>query len=148
MKGKNEVQLLVVNSHINFAWGFDFHGSAIFSDGSIYTWDSNKNSNGVVRFDLGDVEVLKEYIKSNGTKEENRVPEEDLDEIKEIISKLTKKETEFTSEHRAYDMGGGSISVYKDDVEIELRKSGDYVGSGAGRNVSKLISLTKRHLGG
>lgn len=145
MKGKED-QLLVVDSHINFAWRFNFHGSAIFSDGSIYIWDSNKSSDNKPVFDLDKVEVLKEYIKANGIKKDDRVAEEDLEKIKEIISQLTKKETKFTSEHQAYDMGGYSLSVYKNDVEIELRESGDFVGGSSNRKVSKLISLARKYL--
>jgi len=143
----NDDQLLVVKSHINFAWGFTFYGSAIFYDGSIYTWNSAKSNDEKTKLDLGETEALKEYIKTNGVKKEGKVSEEDLEEIKGYISKLTKKDTDFTLEHKAYDMGDFSFSVYKNDVEISLRESGDYQGGNSTKNIKKLISLTEKYLG-
>ena len=42
---KTNKSLLVVDLYSNYAWGISFSGSAIFDDGSIYSWKFNGSTN-------------------------------------------------------------------------------------------------------
>lgn len=135
--------LLVVSSYSNHAWSYTFSGTAIFSDGSIYTWKENNYSN-VKNYNLETPEGLKQYILKNGKLGSKEVSDNDLTKIESYINKI---KNEIVLNHPGADFGTSIISIYNNNGEkINIKYSGDTVGINQTYEAQELLKLLENYL--
>ena len=117
--------LLVVSTYSNFAWVSQYKGSAIFSDGTIYTWDFHGEDykENTKDYDLQSKDGLEKFILEKGTKKINSVSKSELKEMKKSINEFQDKD--YNLDCHGADMGSSIVSIYQDDKEITIRQSGD-----------------------
>lgn len=135
--------LLVVNSYSNHAWSYTFSGTAIFSDGSIYTWKENNYSN-VENYNLKTPEGLKQYILKNGKLQSKEISDNDLTKIENYINKI---KNEIVLSYPSSDFGTSIISIYNNnDEKINIKYSGDTVGINQTYEAQELLKLLEKYL--
>jgi len=144
--GKNEInpnaELLVVSSYSNYAWGFQFYGTAIFDDGSILTWNNEKDSKSKVKYNLETNEGLKEYILNEGKLKSIKVSNNKLEKMKENIEKL---EDKIEIEMPGADQGTTSIYVINpDNDKITLKYTGDWNGENQTVESKEILKIVER----
>jgi len=144
---KNEIntnaQILIVNSYSNYAWGFQFHGTAICDDGSILTWNNVKESNLKMEYDIGTTEGLKQYILNEGKLKIRKVSNNDLEKLKEQISKLEDK-IELT--YPGADQGTTSIYVINtNNDKIILKCTGDCIGENQTLESKEILRIVEKY---
>ena len=134
--------LLAINSYSNYAWGYSFSGTAIFSDGSIYTWKENDSSD-VENYDLQTTKGLEEYILKEGKLKNKKVSDKDLKEIKKHINKV---DDDINIKHPGADIGTYSITIInKNNKQITLKCSGDSTGENQTENSQKLLKIIEKY---
>jgi hypothetical protein len=145
--GKNKInpnaELLIINSYSNYAWGFQFHGTAIFDDGSILTWNNVKESNSKIEYDIGTTEGLKQYILNEGKLKIRKVSNNKLEKIKENIEKL---EDKIEIEMPGADQGTTSIYVINANNEkITLKYMGDWNGENQTVESKEILEIVEKY---
>ena len=58
----SDSSLLAVSSYSNYGFYDDFKGTAIFNNGSIYTWNMNKFRSSDTKYDLNSIDGLKKFV--------------------------------------------------------------------------------------
>lgn len=137
--------LIVVNLYYNNAWTKMCSGSAIFSDGSIYTWNLKGEQ---VNFDsnqLNNRTEMENYTLKNAQKEENIVSKEDLKKLKEYINKLPSEEEAIILTCIGNDMGSGYFIAWKDDKTNILSINGDCYGSLENQYAEKIENVSNEY---
>ncbi len=133
--------ILAEKSYINFAWGFNYSGMAIFNDGTIYEWNFVGNRKD---YDVNNLKEYENWILQNGSKVDKKVTKKDLNRIKKNIKNL---ENNIESENTAYDAGSSSILVWNDNKEkIILKESGDNTGENKSNVSQELIKIIDNYL--
>ena len=109
-KDISELKVIAEKSCINYAWGFQYKGEAILSDGTIVKWNkSNLNS-------LSDeIKEQSNWIINNSDIKIKKVSNKDLKELNQYISKI-KDEFEYEGSQGA-DMGATCFKIYNYDTE-------------------------------
>ena len=141
---KDAKKILVEESYSNYAWTAQFSGTAIFNDGTIYSWnsDNNKKENG--NYNINSADGLKSYILENGKKRLKRVTSEDIEKIENYINNL---EDSIDIGYPGADQGTNRISVWNsDNQEIKLSLKGDSVGENKSEIAQELLKLIDRYL--
>lgn len=82
-KSNGNNNILIEDSYINWAWGFQYSGQVICEDGSIYSFDMSGDYGTKVPEDL---KGLNKFILKNAKLENARVSDSDLEKMKEYIS--------------------------------------------------------------
>ena len=131
--------MIAEKSYRNYAWGFAYRGSAIFSDGSIYEWDVGDNTNST-NFE---VENTENWILNNATLSDKKVSQSDINKMLKNIENL---EDDITYENVAFDMGSSMINVWKDGKQITLQQEGDSEGKNTTTESKKLIKIINKYL--
>ena len=74
----------------NFAQGYSFSGTAIFGDGSIYTWNvgDNKTKASMIDYKAGEYESLRSFVLNNAQKQAYTVSNNDLKQMKNSVITL------------------------------------------------------------
>lgn len=135
-------KLLVVQKYSNYAWGFSFSGTAIFDNGSIYTWKESDNSI-TKEYEIETIEGIKEYILNEADLKTKKVSKKDLKQIKEQISKI---DDDIKIEHPGADMGTETIFVIDEkDNKIILRETGDSVGENQTKEAQELLNIIEKY---
>ena len=147
---KADKSLLAVNSYSNFAWSPSFSGTAIFDDGTIYSWKFHGTSNMDYKKYIGMNNIdtkkgLEKFIIKKGSKKIKYVSQNDLKLLKELINNLSVDNTNYQKECHGADMGTSSISVYKENEEYKLAEYGDCDGESKSNNVQELLTLIKKY---
>jgi hypothetical protein len=138
----NQPQIIAESSYKNYAWGFQFNGKAILSDGSIYKWNISNNDYST---DIpSDIDKYTNWILENGTKSESKVSNDDLEKIQKYILEL---EDNIETTNTAMDAGSSSIKVWNENKEkIILKESGDFSGENTTSASQNLIALINKYL--
>lgn len=136
-------KLLAVNSYSNYAWSVSFSGTAIFSDGSIYTWQENNNSK-IKKYDIHTTEGLEEFILEEGKLKSKKVSNNDLKNLKKYVN-LVKDEIEIT--YPGADMGTSTTYIInKKGEKITLKRSGDSEGKNKTDTSKKILNIIDKYL--
>ena len=155
INGKNRQyqnkSILVSVSHSNYAWGITFSGSAIFDDGTIYSWDFNDSDDNDYTKYIGDNNIdtkkgLEKFILNKGNIKVKKVSNNDLEKIENYINNLTEEDTNFDITCHGADIGDTTISVYKNDEQLVLSRSGDCDGNSNSYSALKLLALIDKYL--
>ena len=134
-------QIIAEKSYINFAWGFQYSGMAIFNDGTIYKWNFEGSH---IDYKVNNLEEHRKWILEHGSKVGKKVSENDLQESEKIAANL---ENNIDLKNTAYDAGSNSISVWNaDGKKITLKESGDYSGENKSNEAQRLISIISKYL--
>lgn len=137
----SEKTILAEKSYMNFAWGFQYSGMAMFNDGTIYKWNFEGSN---ADYKVNNSKEHGNWILENGSKVNRKVSETDLDEIEKNIANL---ENNIDRKNTAYDAGSNSISVWNDDnKEVILKESGDYTGENKSDSSQNLIKIINKYL--
>jgi len=137
-------RILIKKSYSNYAWGSQFNGKAIFSDGTIYSWDSKNESDDWRNYDLSSIDELTDFLSEYGNLENTKVSEEDLEKIKDYINDL---EDDIDIRHPGADMGTTVISAINSDNEkIDLKLKGDSEGENKTKNAQELLEIINNYL--
>ena len=149
-KNKNK-SLLVVDSFSNHAWEPTFYGTAIFDDGSIYIWNFDHIIHRNYHKYIGDNNIntkygLEDFILKRGYRRLRKVSNKDLDKLKKYINDLNDEDINFDVNCHGADIGNTIISVYKNNEELILSRSGDCDGNSKTYNVSKILSFIDKYL--
>ena len=141
---QRDKNILAEKAYINYAWGFQYRGKAIFSDGSIYEWDILGSTEDTEYKYNANIEEQVDWILKNGICINKKVSEKDLEDIKENIN-LVKDNIQIKWE--GDDMGANYIDIWNTNKDkIRLRESGD--GSGENKSIvsQKLIKIIDKYL--
>lgn len=137
----SEKAILAEKAYMNFAWGFQYSGMAMFNDGSIYKWNF-EGSNLDYKADTS--EEHSKWILEHGSLISKKVTEDDLEEIEKNIDNV---ENNIEKKNTAYDAGSNYISIWNTDGKrITLKESGDYTGENKSTTSQKLISIIDKYL--
>ena len=143
VENNNDAKLLAINTYSNYATGFQFYGTAIFDNGYIFFWREYNDSN-TKNYKIGTVEGLEEYILNEANLKIKKVSNHDLEQIKELVSKL-EDNTEIT--YPGADQGTNTIAVINEkNNEIVLKESGDSVGENYTKEAQELLKLIEKYL--
>lgn len=148
---KANKSLLIVSSYSNFAWAPSFSGTAIFDDGTIYSWEFNGSTYEDYKKYIGfsNIETkkgLEKFIIKKGTMKLKTVSQEDLKHIKDYINNLNIENISYKTDCHGADMGTSYTSIYKNDVEYKLREHGDCDGESKNNNVQDLLNLISKYM--
>ena len=136
-------KLLAVNSYSNYAWSVNFSGTAIFSDGSIYTWQENSNSK-IKKYDINTTEGLEKFILEEGKLNKQTVSDNDLKNLKKYIN-LVEDDIKIT--YPGADMGTSTTYIINEKgKEITLKCSGDSEGKNKTEASKKLLNIIEKYL--
>lgn len=138
-----EKRILVEKSYSNYAWGYQYYGSAICSDGTIYTWDLSNGDYQMTSYDSLEDESF-ELIKSASPKI-TKVSKKDMERLKEAINNLNGY---MSRKNVAMDAGSNTITVwnYTIDNTIVIKESGDYVGENESPEAQEIIRIVNKYL--
>ncbi len=137
-------KILIEKSYSNYAWGSQYNGKAIFSDGTIYSWDSKNESDNWRNYNLTSIDELTDFLFDYGILEDTKVSKEDLEKIEEYINDL---EDEIDIKHPGADMGTTVISAIKSDgKKIDLKLKGDAEGENKTKNAQELLEIINNYL--
>ncbi len=134
----NSKELVAVKAYMNYAWGFQYKGKAIFNDGTIYKWDYSGQGS-IIK----NVEEHKNWILKNGTQMNKKVSEKDLKELEQNINNL---EGTYEAVNESMDAGSNFIKIWKDGVETKIKESGDYTGENSSKTAQQLIKIINKYL--
>ena len=138
--------LIVVNLYYNNAWTRICGGSAIFNDGSIYTWNLKGEQANFDSNQLNNRKEMEQYILKNAQKEENSISKEDLKKLKNYIKKLSSDEETITLTCIGNDMGSGYYIVWKDDKTSKILSiNGDCYGSLDNQYAEKIENISNKY---
>ena len=139
----NDAKLLAINTYSNYATGIQFYGTAIFDNGYIYIWREYNNSN-TKNYKIGTIEGLEEYILNEAKIKIKKVSNNDLEQIKELVSKI---EDNIKITYPGADQGTNTIAVINEkNNEIVLKESGDSVGENYTKEAQELLKLIEKYL--
>lgn len=136
----NKKSLLIESSHENYAWGWRYSGTGIFSDGTIYTWD-NSNYDGNAPEDTN--MALSNWILTYGTKQDLKVTTKDLSKLESNLSTLKDALTYSEDNIPMYDAGLTYICIWSGDTSFILSASGDYFGKNMTKESKTIRSIAK-----
>ena len=136
--------LISISSYFNGAGTVKFSGSALFSDGSIYTWNFSGDEFTKGGYNLNTLEGVTNYILDRADESKNVVSESDLNTIKEYINNLTEEELEFKEDCRDTYNGTNTIEIVKDKEIIAISETGDCNGSASSENAQELITILNK----
>lgn len=133
-------RVLIEKSYQNYAWGYQYSGTVICEDGSIYSFKFEKPSD--TKYDKktkASKDILEHITESKGT-----VNKDDLKQLKEQLSTIT---NDVTEKHAAYDAGQTSIKYYHYDTNeiITLKSSGDYERQNNSQNLDNVLKILKKY---
>ena len=135
---------MIEKSYSNYAWGIQYSGRAIFSDGTIYSWEFSSDESNLNNYNLNTAEGLKNYILENGNIIDKKVSEKDL---KEIIGYIDSLEDIIDIKYPGADMGITVTSAWTNEGnKISLILDGDSVGENKTETAKKLISIIDKYL--
>lgn len=132
--------IIIENSYINYAWGFQYNGTVICDNGDIYRFDKNdREAYENVNSNLDD---LRDYILDDSAKLIGKVTKSELKKIKEYMKNVNN--TNYTETiSGGNDMGSNIISVwnYDENEKIILKETGDWNKENTDENAKKIIDL-------
>ena len=132
---------LVVVSNYDMKYGASFGGTAIFNDGSIYTWyySSTKSdyNNYVGSYSINTRDGFKEFIVDKAKKKEEKVSSGDLLKIKKLVKKIKEEDTKLNCnvDYVKYS----EIVIYKKDDVLKLSTSEEC--SSENNIIKELVSI-------
>lgn len=137
--------LLLVSSNYDMKYGASFGGTAIFNDGSIYTWyySSTKSeyNNYVGSYSINTKDGFKEFIMDKAKKKEEKISSKDLSKIKKIIKKI--KEEDIKLNCNANEIKYSELVIYKKDEIFRLNISEDC--SSSNESINELLSIINNY---
>lgn len=140
--GKREKSLLVVASNYSFKIGATYGGTAIFDDGTIYTWyySSTKSEyNGYVgNYSINTKDGFTKFVMDKATKSEKNVSKGDLKQINKYIKNISEKDVNCDIDYNKYS----SITIYKNNEVIKLDMSD---ACDVNANIKELSSLINKY---
>lgn len=137
----DEKRIVAENAYMNFAWGFQYSGMAMFNDGTIYKWNFEGSN---ADYKVNSTEEHAQWILEHGTRVSKKVTEDDLKVIEQNINNLYGS---INSKNTAYDAGSNYITVWdSNNKQIILKESGDYTGENKSNTSQKLISIINKYL--
>ena len=139
-----EFELLAVKLYSNYAWGFQFNGTAIFTDGSIYTWSHSGNKN-IGDYKINTAEGLKKYIMDKGKKKLKSVSKKDLDKIKKYVNEIKKEDINLSKNCHGADMGSSTFEVHKNGELVLLYEKGDCDRESDNKKVNELVDIITKY---
>jgi hypothetical protein len=144
----NEILASIIKS--NYAWGVTFSGSAIFNDGTIYSWNFDGSNMNEFKEYVGNNNIdtqdgLKNFVLNKASKQSKKVSNEDLEKIEKNINNLTDKDTKFDVNCHGADRGDTSIYVYKNNEQLRLSRRGDCDGQTNSSSGSKILSIINKY---
>ena len=80
-------KFIILHTYVNYAWGTQFNGKAIYEDGSIYTWNDIDDIL-LKKYEIGTPNGIKDFIKNEATLSKTKIDKKDLLKIKESVSIL------------------------------------------------------------
>ena len=135
----DNLEILVTDSYVNYAWGYTYNGTAIFNDGSIYDWSYNDEP-------LPDqsLEERAEWIKMVGVERDSRVKTRDINKLLKLIPNLKNR---MKVKYVGADQGSFSIEVwnYKKKSQIPILQSGDSKGRNNTKESKKIIKIVSKY---
>lgn len=135
---------LVVDLYDNHAWDSSMSGTAIFDDGTLYTWNYNESQDGAFNdyikdYDINTLDGLKEFILDKGSRSDVIIPNSKLDYLKTGISHL-EDDIDYIYSCPGADMGQHTLSINKNGNLVAIGQYGDCVGYSTSQSVVYLIS--------
>lgn len=139
VNSNSEKKILFQRVYENHAWGKNYSAIAIFDDGTMYTWNYEKNNENVNLNDIHTREGLEKILLDNGKYEGNVISKENVEKLKEYIEKL---EDSIEVKHLGADQGTTTISVWKaNDKKIDLIVEGDGIGENKTDNSQEILKI-------
>lgn len=142
--------VLIEKTFINFAWGFQYHGTIILENGDIYSINVNEKDHYNKIFKLTeDEEILfntNELLLNSKVDKKGSVKKKDLEKIKNEMKLLEETYTEpFVT---AYDSGGYTTNVfdYSKNKIILLEETGDWEKKNTSESAKKIIEIVNKYI--
>lgn len=137
-----DTKFVILNTYSNYAWTTNFQGSAIYDDGTIYTWNET-NKNKLNEYQIGTPQGIKKYIEDEAKKSNKKVSDRDLIELKKYINSL---KDNIKLQYPGADQGTNTISVItNNNIEIVLKKTGDSVGENKTQESQNIIKIVEKY---
>lgn len=138
-----DTKFMIIDTYSNYAWGTQFKGTAIYDDGSIYTWNETDNTK-LSNYKLGTPEGLKDFIKKEAKQTKGIINEKDLNNLKKYISTL---EDNIKISYPGADQGTNTTSVINENnEEIVLKKAGDSVGENETHESQEILKIVEKYI--
>ena len=118
----DQKRILVEDAYQNFAWGWNYHGAAIFNDGCIYTWNNHDVESSHPGKKNDDVS---KWILTYGTKHELKVSSDDLAKIESSMKTLSDTLTPIADSIPMNDAGSNYLQVWNENTTFTLIQTGD-----------------------
>ena len=140
---EKEVKILVERSYINNAWGFQYYGKVICTDGNIYEFEFDEYLNDYYSKDS--LDKINKIIMENAKKTGETVSKKDLKNIEKNISKL-KDKMEYSDE-QAWDMGEFATKTwnYEKDERLVLKEFGDATGENTTQTAKDILDIVDKY---
>ena len=143
--------LLVVRTYAKYTSSSRFDGTAIFDDGSVYSWNFKGSTDKEYKkyIDNNNIDTkkgLEKFILKRGKKRSNKVPSNELEEIKRIVNSLTEKDTNYEVGCSATQSGNFSTVAFKDTTRYEIKVSGACDGTSKTTNSSRILAIANKYL--
>ena len=140
-KDISELKVIAEKSYINYAWGVQYEGEAILSDGTIVKW-SNYDTYPL----LQEMTEKSNWIINNSDIKIEKVSNKDLKELNQYISKI-KDEFKYEGSQGA-DMGSNCVKIYNYEEEtiLKLSEQGDNVGKNNSEEAKRCLDLIEKYL--
>ncbi len=140
--GKDEM-VLAEKSYINFAWGFQYKGTVILTNGSIYRFDAGSQRERIMK-----CRTAKDYsslILDNLTEKASIVPQKDLEKIKKQAGNIKEKLQEKSA---ANDAGSTSVKIYNytENRQILLDEKGDWIRKNTDKTAGELLKTINKYI--
>lgn len=137
-------KIIAEKSYVTFAWGFQYTGEVICSDGNIYGFDHSYAAPDCPET-LTSLENASEYVLSDAQISGKRVSNADMARINELIASLEDKNE---SRHNGYDAGANSVIVYDyaRGEKITLASEGGWIIENSTKNSKELQKIINRYL--
>lgn len=136
--------LLVVAADYHFKYAATNGGTAIYGDGTVYTWYfsiSKKEYNSYMgSYSIGSKTGFDQFIKDKAKKSTKVVSKEDLIKIKNNIDKLGNPDTNCKD-----DIIYSDITIYKDNLPIRYSTSGKCDLTGSNESLKELLELINKY---
>ena len=133
--------VLIEYSYQNYAWEYQYSGTVICEDGSIYSFkfenSESNEANGTI--EKTSENILKHIIENKGTMNKS--------DLRQLKKELLTINDDTTSKPVANDMGQASIEYYNYDTSeiITLRSTGDVDVQNNSQNIENVFEILQKY---
>ena len=140
---ESDKKVLIEHSYLSSGGKFNYKGTLIYDDGTIYSWNSFDEVEYSKLTNMYDKSL---WIIKNGTKSKKRVGKNTLNKIKKYINDLNDETT--SSKFNGTNEGITTIKIwdYKDNKYYILKETGDYETYNESAESKKIIKFVNKNL--